>query len=273
MSYKTIGGYAVIDELTPGANGLVYRVSDGRRRYVIKLVDHVPNIGGRELKIHKAVQKNPKLRNVVLLKKHFMHDGYLALCLESFDCSLADMRADVSCMLTLQLALHLLRGMMELEAAGYIQDDLKPSNVLFRRESCRFAICDFGGCRPIGSPAVENTTDYAAPELIHKWGDKTSSATWVYSWGLILEEFITGQFGRLRVGQSITTVAPWIGSEFEMILRYCFAPEPSTRIELDELFELVNACAARANANRCTVCGAPIMPDSRGCFNCLCVVR
>lgn len=110
----------------------------------------------------------------------------------------------------LQLFTHLCEAVQAVHGNGYFHCDLKPANVLVRRDGS-ICLIDFGSARRIGEPETDDapldripipmTIAYASPEMLS--GGEVSNASEVYSLGMILYELITGDYpyrpgGKLR---------------------------------------------------------------------------
>ncbi|PNH12643.1 Mitogen-activated protein kinase kinase kinase 12 [Tetrabaena socialis] len=109
--------------------------------------------------------------------------------------------ARVACRALLRSATEIARGMLYLHDAGIVHGDLKPANVLLVRsdEDRRGFICkvaDFGLSHVLPSCATSVTAEswgtvgYMSPEA---FSGRSSRATDVWSFGVILCELMTGQ--------------------------------------------------------------------------------
>ena len=96
-----------------------------------------------------------------------------------------------------QLMGQLLSAVAYMHKHWYIHRDIKTSNLLYKPETGRLTICDFGLARRYGDPTHALTVEvvtlwYRAPELL--LGDrKYDSAVDVWSCGCVLGELLTGQ--------------------------------------------------------------------------------
>lgn len=151
----------------------------------------------------------------------------------------------------------LVDGLERVHRAGLLHRDLKPHNVIVRRDENGLAwdrpcLVDFGFAaavqedtgRTLGGQIV-GTPRYMSPEQIR--GDALGSAADVYGLGIVLFEVLHGRSP--YSGTSVTHVlqqvvnstidVPTPRSEFERaantLLERCLAPDPSTRPKVAEL--------------------------------------
>lgn len=95
-----------------------------------------------------------------------------------------------------KVACQVCLGLAEAHRSGVIHRDLKSGNIILCPEkegSCRAVITDFGLATDQSSPSEElgGTLGYMAPEVMK--GEKASSASDIYSLGVILHEIVTGR--------------------------------------------------------------------------------
>jgi eukaryotic-like serine/threonine-protein kinase len=143
------------------------------------------------------------------------------------------------------LALQACRGLEHAHAAGLVHRDVKPQNLLLRRDGT-LKIADFGIARAAETTAltqagtVLGTAAYLAPEQAA--GEEVTAAADVYSLGVVLYELLTGrtpyEFGSLadlaakQSTGAITPVrelAPEVPSPVEDVLMRCLARNPAYR--------------------------------------------
>ncbi len=95
-----------------------------------------------------------------------------------------------------EVARQVCAGLAEAHRSGVIHRDLKSANIILCAEkdgSCRAVITDFGLAASQGLPSEEigGTPGYMAPEVMK--GEKATSASDIYSLGVILYEIVTGE--------------------------------------------------------------------------------
>ena len=88
---------------------------------------------------------------------------------------------------------QLTRALAYLHALGLLHRDIKPTNILFDRDSHLY-LTDFGiaswlGEKPVHNGHVMGTPHYMAPELFNGYADERSE---VYSVGILLYQLLTG---------------------------------------------------------------------------------
>lgn len=102
---------------------------------------------------------------------------------------------------TARIGLQVLRGLRAVHAAGVLHRDVKPHNVLFRKDA-RAVLMDFGIATFEGAAQVTRrhetvgTPQYLPPELATPWGGQQRSATPasdLWSFGVTLYETVEGR--------------------------------------------------------------------------------
>ncbi|HEY0481557.1 MAG TPA: serine/threonine-protein kinase [Kofleriaceae bacterium] len=123
----------------------------------------------------------------------------------------------------LRIARDVASALSETHAAGVIHRDLKPGNVMWRRDrngDDRITLVDFGiaVCRPGNADAARLTTGgligtphYMSPELAQ--GEQVDARADLYALGCLLFELVTG-------------TTPFEGSGFEVLLAHLGRPAP-----------------------------------------------
>jgi eukaryotic-like serine/threonine-protein kinase len=143
------------------------------------------------------------------------------------------------------LALQACRGLEHAHAAGLVHRDVKPQNLLLRRDGT-LKIADFGIARAAEATAltqtgtVLGTAAYLAPEQAA--GERVSAAADIYSLGAVLYELVTGrppyQFDSLpdlAAKQSVGAItpvrelAPEVPQRVEDAVMRCLARNPAYR--------------------------------------------
>jgi eukaryotic-like serine/threonine-protein kinase len=135
-------------------------------------------------------------------------------------------------------------GLEHAHAAGLVHRDVKPQNLLRRRDGT-VKIADFGIAKPAEGTALTDagnlfgTAAYVAPERLSDRGDVTGAAD-IYSLGVVLYELITGRtpypsdsLTELLRAQRARRPPPISiepsGAAFEALVLSCLSPDPQQR--------------------------------------------
>lgn len=106
------------------------------------------------LTLARMVGKSP---NIVTSHQTFIQGTYVLVEMELMDCSLDDLILSADKRFTHDLirtvAVHVLRGIEAIHAAGIMHRDIKPGNILISRKG-HVKLCDFGLSRPVRSDAT-----------------------------------------------------------------------------------------------------------------------
>jgi eukaryotic-like serine/threonine-protein kinase len=162
-------------------------------------------------------------------------DGRPYIAMEHVDGeTLADLlarRGKLSAAETEDLGAQAARALVAAHAAGLVHRDVKPQNLLLRRDGV-LKLGDFGiavgleGTRLTMAGTVLGTAAYLAPEQAR--GEHVTAAADVYALGLVLVEMLTGRPDRsARLGR----VPPHLAQ----IVRRCLATDPAARPSAAEL--------------------------------------
>lgn len=159
-----------------------------REASILLTLDHPSIVKVREVVVGSTVDK------VYMVMEHGGKD------LKDVMCSLQKTRGDGSAFSlgqVKQLLGQLLSAVAYMHKHWYIHRDIKTSNLLYKAETGRLTICDFGLSRRFGDPINALTAEvvtlwYRCPELL--LGERTyDSAVDVWSCGCVLGELLTGQ--------------------------------------------------------------------------------
>ncbi|HEX5044136.1 MAG TPA: sigma 54-interacting transcriptional regulator [Candidatus Polarisedimenticolaceae bacterium] len=151
-----------------------------------------------------------------------------------------------------ELAVEALRALAFLHDFDLIHRDLKPGNLLVRREpklGCRLVIVDFGlalrGDDPSPAAGLAGTLPYLAPELFANRA--ASRRTDLYALGAVFHELT---FGTLPAGGELPPLPPGLPGGFDLWLLEMLSPDPERRPASapEALARLNEACGTGAVA-------------------------
>jgi tetratricopeptide (TPR) repeat protein len=198
---QRIGPYTIETEIGRGGMGVVYRAvrSDDtyRKTVAVKVVSF--GISADLFRRERQIMASLEHANIArLLDGGATDDGSLYIVMEFVDGERIDKWArgrNLSTRERLRLLLSVCDAIAYAHRNLVVHSDLKPANILVTAD-CVPKLLDFGVARVLaGEPGttqtghVALTPDYASPEQIR--GDKVTTATDVYSFGLVLFEVLT----------------------------------------------------------------------------------
>jgi serine/threonine protein kinase len=301
---QMLGHYRVLEKISHGAMGVVYRAHDEHLEREVALKVMAP-----ESLRNPAARK--RFRNEALLLSKLNHPNIVSV--HDFDTegcidflvmeyvegpNLAErlesgpLNEDE----VVHIGRQIVAAIQEAHEHGIIHRDLKPHNIMLT-PSGRVKVADFGLAkhfrRAIAPPAIMNlartmeivgTLPYMSPEQLR--GQPTDCRSDIYSAGALLYEIATGrrafpQRQRPRLVNSILNDAPgssgalrhWVSSSLETILAKCMEKDPGRRyqsaaelsVDLGHLSTAAMSRSTGINSN-CNVIGWPgfLGESSRG---------
>lgn len=204
---QMVGAYRIVDELGIGGMGAVYLAerSDGKfeQKVAVKLLRRELNVGVIRSKFEQEKEILAKLHHpniASLLDTGTTTDGLPYLVMEYVEGVPVDKFCEAE-HLSLKERLKLFNKVCEAVSFAHrnliIHRDLKPSNILVSKNG-EPKLLDFGISKLLdGNEETRNTAlgamtpQYAAPEQIQ--GEGVSTATDIYSLGVILYRIVTGE--------------------------------------------------------------------------------
>jgi serine/threonine protein kinase len=207
-----LGPYQILDIIGEGTFGTVYLAQDTQSMLGTRVALKIPksqsltpkelDLYRHEAKLWKALSED-RHPNVLELYNLNRFDGVIAFVMEYVDGS--DLREFVrrrweQSAFPLSEALRILRSIAEalraIHAKRVYHGDLKPANVLVRREDGAVKVTDFSISRSVTAsgrvPAklVGGTPAYMAPEV---WEAKPSLQSDIFALGVMFYQLVTGQ--------------------------------------------------------------------------------
>ena len=203
-----VGRFLILQEIGRGGMGEVYAALDAElgRQVAMKFV--APSVGGmhasgdqlvREAKTASALNH----ANIVTVHEIVQLDSTLAIVMELVEGQSlrARYKAPLSISEVLRIGGQLFEALAAAHAAGVVHRDIKPENIMLRSDGCS-KILDFGLARWMtpqkdlahsfnASGRAAGTWRYMSPEQVK--GEPLTSATDMFSMGLVLYEALTGQ--------------------------------------------------------------------------------
>ncbi|MGA7523390.1 MAG: serine/threonine-protein kinase [Acidobacteriaceae bacterium] len=201
---QTIGDYEIVAKLGAGGLGAVYEVRHkiSQRREAMKIL--LPDQSGTAEMVERfrrEVQTLATLNhpNIAALHNAFYYDNQLVMVMELIHGqTLRDrrLRTTVTLPQALDIAAQILRALVYAHALGVVHRDIKPSNIMIT-EAGEVKLLDFG-IAIAGGPGeltragyLLGSLSYMSPEQVS--GARATSRSDLYSLGVTLYEFLTGQ--------------------------------------------------------------------------------
>lgn len=257
-----VAGFTILEEISRGGMGVVYRAQQQHPSRVVALkmiLPHLLDSPGVRARFHAEAESVAKLdhpnvlpiyeagenRGTPYLAMKFVAGGSVASQREKF---VGAPRASA------ELVAAAARGVQHAHERGILHRDLKPANLLLEASSADAPpvpmVTDFGLARILESEASGltapsaflGTVGYLAPELAFGSNHAPTVQADIYSLGAILYELVTGRlpFGEetaletLRRADrdappSLRTLDPHIPQDLDAICLCCLQREPSSR--------------------------------------------
>lgn len=249
LEQKRIGAYRILGEVGRGGMGIVYEAERSGNRYAIKLIPFAPLGDARATeRFRREIRGLARLDhpNIVAIHDAGLQDGAPYIVMEYVDGqSLASISKDLSTRRAAEIARTLALAAESAHERGVIHRDIKPQNVLLRRDGSP-VLLDFGLMTAEDLPGLTETGDfvgtprYMPPERIR--GEPAEPRTDVYGLGMVLYELLVGRpaFSQqsretiLRAVERGTFPAPrslrsGIERDLERIVLTALAHEPKRR--------------------------------------------
>jgi FixJ family two-component response regulator len=229
VNHKVLNGARrrrVIAKLYAGDLSSVYlaETEDGSERLALKVLRHVPDVGGgrlfdRFLQEYEVIAR-VRHANIVRIFDLGVADDHAYIAMEYLSAgSLAErlkqaLAPETAAAYTRQIA----GALAAIHGTGILHRDLKPANIMFRDDGS-LALIDFGLAKQMrlhaaitGTGQIFGTPYYMSPEQGH--AEPTDERSDLYSLGCILFEMLTGD-------RPFTAASP-----MGVIYRHAHAPRP-----------------------------------------------
>jgi eukaryotic-like serine/threonine-protein kinase len=229
LNHKALNGARkrrVIAKLYAGDLSSVYlaEAEDGGERIALKVLRHVPDVGGgrlfdRFLQEYEVIAR-VRHANVVRISDLGVADDHAYIAMEYLAAGSLGERLQKA--LAPETAAEYLRqiagALAAIHEAGILHRDLKPANIMFRSDGS-LALIDFGLAKQMrlhaaitGTGQIFGTPYYMSPEQGH--AEPTDERSDLYSLGCILYEMLTGD-------RPFTSTSP-----MGVIYKHAHAPRP-----------------------------------------------
>jgi FixJ family two-component response regulator len=227
--HKVLSGASkrrVIAKLYAGDLSSVYLAEseDGTERLALKVLRHVPDVGGgrlfdRFLQEYEVIAR-VRHANVVRIFDLGIADDHAYIAMEYLGAgSLADrLRQALAPERAAEYTRQIAGALAAIHGAGILHRDLKPANIMFRDDGS-LALIDFGLAKQMrlhaaitGTGQIFGTPYYMSPEQGH--AEPTDERSDLYSLGCIVFEMLTGD-------RPFTASSP-----MGVIYRHAHAPRP-----------------------------------------------
>lgn len=234
--------YTVIREIGRGGMGVVYEVEDqiSNNRYAIKRL--LPESAANEQVVRAFVREGTAAEGFSAKSKYFVttksigldDNGYYVLMELVTNVTLRyvlSSKTQIEVQKGTEILDDLAMALADLHSSGHIHGDLKPENIFVNLTGTSpvVQLVDFGLTRDISSQTITGlgggTMKYMAPEQLRD--DTATTATDMYSFGLIAFELLTGEFP--GIGESLADYIVHIDTLYSGIVMKCLSKRPDRR--------------------------------------------
>jgi tetratricopeptide (TPR) repeat protein/predicted Ser/Thr protein kinase len=300
---RALGRYHVVEEISRGGMGVVYRAVDGKlnRDVAIKVLpaDLMANPERRQRFLQEAqLASQLEHPHIGVIYEVDEVDGVSFIAMQLIrGQKLSDVleQGSLGTVRVLELATEIAAGMVRAHEKGVVHRDLKPANVMVTEEG-HAKIIDFGLAKLIDVLAsdgnadtaqvtdpgvVMGTTSYMSPEQAR--GTRVDHRTDIFSFGIMLYEMLTGrlpfhgQSGLETLHAILHDPAPSLtslglpgmpadaGVDLQRILAKCLAKDPDSRYQgMRDLVVDLRAARRRFESGSTTIDAAPAAVPTSG---------
>jgi CheY-like chemotaxis protein len=247
VDHKVLSGARkrrLVAKLYAGDLSSVYlaETEDGSERIALKVLRHVPDVGGgrlfdRFLQEYEIIAR-VRHANVVRIFDLGIADDHAYIAMEYLSAgSLAErLRQPLPPATAADYTRQIAGALAAIHGAGILHRDLKPANIMFRDDGT-LALIDFGLAKQMrlhaaltGTGQIFGTPYYMSPEQGH--AEPTDERSDLYSLGCILHEMLTGT-------RPFTASSP-----MGVIYRHAHAPRPRLHRTLTQFQPLLDRLLA-----------------------------
>ena len=249
-----IKGYKFIKKLGASAHSNVYlaeRESTGNKM-VLKVLQQIPDVNDASIAAFDRFLQEYELiaeidhPNIVKIFDLGVADDHAHIAMEYIDAG--DLRQRINEHIIPTVAVQYLKqiasALAEIHSVGILHRDLKPGNIMLRRDNS-IALIDFGLAKRLrlemeitDSGEIFGTPYYMSPEQGH--GDAVDERSDIYSVGVIFYEMLTGDkpyhadtaMGIIyKHAQAPIPLLPPRLAEYQSLLNMMLAKEPANRLQ------------------------------------------
>ena len=256
---KTIGGYAILNEIGSGGFGAVYRAYNPSSMRVVALKTLNPNLADSNVieRFRREALLTSEIShpNVIRVLDEGEDGGARFIVMEMMPLSLREMLSAAG-RLPISRAMDICRqaalGLKAADERDIIHRDVKPENILIDSNGT-VKVSDFGIAHADDLPNLTatgvgiGTGRYMSPEQFED-SKRVDERADIYSLGVTLYEMLTGNCRDLR--ESAKASRPAIPGELERIVNKCIEADRERRFgSADDLLQeisnpaLINRCA------------------------------
>ena len=278
--YSSVGGtllsrYKVGEPIGQGGMGLIHRGFDNRlKRGVALKVLHAWSAGhtSSRRRLIKEAQYASALNhpNIVTIHDIAQDKGVFFIVMECLTGKSLDAvipTAGFPIRTALHYAVQIADALAAAETADILHGDLKPMNVMITEKE-HVKLLDFGLARAFATKRGRSkgtlrqgrfgTKEYMAPELLVDFEHEPDPRSEIFSFGLLLQEMLTGKHAFSRAGRkdllrAILTERPRalprkVPEMLARVVRRCLEKEPALRFQaIRDLLDALQKCGEGTN--------------------------